>query len=179
MRLNALLRVVAPVAVAVGFGVTLFPSMLPRETGKIVYSIAFLVVMACTLSAYIWGDAADAAYDIVERHRPRWWPIVMEKAEVRRFMRHMAVGMIPFFTVIAVAPVLHLRRWMLAIGVLTFYATMVWLGARFLWRQGAGVWSRIAARVYVVTVVAAMTWITGVLVARIMWGVDLDQLLWR
>jgi len=173
-----LFKWLAFVALAVVFGLTFFPALLGTEAReRVTWTACFLVAVSAFVD-FTWGDGADAAYGISERFRPSWWPVVMEREEFRRFARHLMAGMLVFFTCVYLTLLLS-QPWIAALGVVGIDVAMVSLVVRFrFWNRAAGI-KRAVMRLYSAVFLAALAYISGVLIAALIWKVDLPTLLSR
>ncbi len=171
-----LFKWLAFVAVAVGFGLTFFPALLGTKARERVTWTAWFLVAVGAFVDFTWGDAADAAYEISERFRPSWWPVAMDRDEFRRFARHPMAGMLLFFTCLYLTLVLS-EPWIAALGVVAIDVSMVSLVVRFrFWNRGAGI-KKVVMILYSGVFLAALTYISAVLIAALIWKIDLPALL--
>jgi hypothetical protein len=167
-----LLQLIVMLALAVCFA----SAWLPRGVREPVQETAWFVLMLSVCSAFVWGNAADEAYDISERMRPGWWPLRYDRLEARRSMRHMAMGAAGFVTSLYLT-VMFSRPWIAAVGIVVFLGTMWWVGGRAVLRTDGHRLARVARDAIVVVMLLLITGCGVELLVALLWHADLVDLI--
>ena len=170
--------IVAVAALALMFALQAFPALLPLRVREPLRWTAWYVVGLWGTYSFIWGDAADRAYEISQLFPLRGWPFLTDRVEAKRFMQRVWVGLFVFITSLYLTLILSAPR-IAAAGVLALDVMLVSVSYEFLWRKPKTLLGKIATRTAVSAFLLWITGITALLIAGLVWKIDLLALVGR
>ena len=135
------------------------PSVVADAHRDAIRWTAWYVIVLCGSYTSLWGSAADHAYEISARFSPPRWPLSTDRAEFRRFTRHVVLGMFVLFTGMYVALMLS-APWIAGIATVVFYVIFVRVSFKFIWPKPKSPIGKLTTRLAVIVFLLAMGWFT-------------------